>query len=394
MTVNLRTGEYYDARKEDYCTKIAAVAPETMEIPKWHAFLDKITGGRHSTCRRYLQRMAGYCMTGITDEHVLFFLYGTGANGKCVFINTLTGIWGDYAAIAPMRPSWRATPTSTRPTSPCCTASAGRRPGNRGSAGIGPKPDQVDHRRRPDHRPVHAQRFLHLHAAVQARHRRQPQAGTAQRRRSHPQPIHLVPFTVTIPPEERDKELFDEAASPNGPASCSGPSTAASNGSKSASRHRRPSPDATDEYLAEEDAIARWIDECCVAGKNLWGIGARLWGSWKAGRRPTTNGPALGNPSPRRSGSAALSQREASWCGGIAASTLGSIRRVSTTMPETERQTAMTRVPGDSLLYPSRAGVANLGTCHACHNLHTPLILFIFTIHKILLRFGKGVPDF
>ena len=37
-------------------------------------------------------------MTGVTTEHVLFFLYGTGANGKSVFLNTLRGIWGDYAA--------------------------------------------------------------------------------------------------------------------------------------------------------------------------------------------------------------------------------------------------------------------------------------------------------
>ena len=41
-------------------------------------------------------------MTGLTTEQVLFFLYGTGSNGKSVFINTLVGIWGDYAAIAPM----------------------------------------------------------------------------------------------------------------------------------------------------------------------------------------------------------------------------------------------------------------------------------------------------
>src|SRR5215469_10061661 len=35
------------------------------------------------------KRMAGYCLTGYTHEHALFFLYGKGANGKGVFINTL-----------------------------------------------------------------------------------------------------------------------------------------------------------------------------------------------------------------------------------------------------------------------------------------------------------------
>jgi putative DNA primase/helicase len=38
---------------------------------------------------------------------------------------------------------------------------------------------------------------------------------------------------------------------------------------------------ATEEYLAEEDGIARWIDDCCVAGKTLWDTGVKLWESWK-----------------------------------------------------------------------------------------------------------------
>ena len=46
--------------------------------------------------------MAGYCLTGVTTEHALFFLYGTGANGKSVFVNTLTAILGDYATVAAM----------------------------------------------------------------------------------------------------------------------------------------------------------------------------------------------------------------------------------------------------------------------------------------------------
>src|SRR5262252_9558307 len=101
MTVNLLTGEYYDARKEDYITKKTSVAPQNIDTPIWNAFLSRITGN-DVDLQKYLQRMAGYCLTGHTIEHVLFFLYGTGANGKGVFINTLVEIWGDYAAVAPM----------------------------------------------------------------------------------------------------------------------------------------------------------------------------------------------------------------------------------------------------------------------------------------------------
>jgi len=50
----------------------------------------------------FLQRFLGYCMTGWVHEHVLVFLYGTGANGKTVFVETVAGVFGDYAIPAPM----------------------------------------------------------------------------------------------------------------------------------------------------------------------------------------------------------------------------------------------------------------------------------------------------
>jgi phage/plasmid-associated DNA primase len=51
----------------------------------------------------------------VTSEHALFFLYGTGANGKSVFVNTLATILGDYAANAPMD-TFMETRTDRHPT--------------------------------------------------------------------------------------------------------------------------------------------------------------------------------------------------------------------------------------------------------------------------------------
>ena len=45
----------------------------------------------------FLQRAMGYSLTGITTEQVLLLLYGTGANGKGTFANTLKRVLGDYA---------------------------------------------------------------------------------------------------------------------------------------------------------------------------------------------------------------------------------------------------------------------------------------------------------
>ena len=51
---------------------------------------------------RFLQQIVGYCLTGDTREHALFFIYGPGGNGKSVFLNTVSAIIGDYATTAAM----------------------------------------------------------------------------------------------------------------------------------------------------------------------------------------------------------------------------------------------------------------------------------------------------
>ncbi len=99
-TVDLRTGELREHRREDRITKLAPVKFETgATCPLWDAFLRRITGG-DAALIAYLQRIAGVCLTGDAREQVLFIFYGTGGNGKSVFLDTLSGLLGDYAAEA------------------------------------------------------------------------------------------------------------------------------------------------------------------------------------------------------------------------------------------------------------------------------------------------------
>jgi putative DNA primase/helicase len=63
-------------------------------------FLQQITIGDDDLIA-YLQRIAGYALTGLTTEQAMFFLYGTGGNGKGVFLNCLTAVMGSYATVAP-----------------------------------------------------------------------------------------------------------------------------------------------------------------------------------------------------------------------------------------------------------------------------------------------------
>src|SRR5262249_59760969 len=87
---------------------------DAMPTPVWDAFLGRITDGRQELVE-YLQRVAGYSLTGSTQEHALFFCYGLGANGKTTFLNALTACAGDYHKTAPIE-TFTATNHDRHPT--------------------------------------------------------------------------------------------------------------------------------------------------------------------------------------------------------------------------------------------------------------------------------------
>ncbi len=72
--VDLRTGRMRAHDRADRMTKIATATPKGSS-PLWLDFIDQITQGDREYAD-YLQRFAGYCLTGSTQEHALFFLYG------------------------------------------------------------------------------------------------------------------------------------------------------------------------------------------------------------------------------------------------------------------------------------------------------------------------------
>ncbi len=84
-----------------FITKSTSVAPVPGAPAVWLNFLMEATRG-DVEFQRYLQQVCGYCLTGDTSEHALFFIYGPGGNGKSVFLNTLAAIMGDYAITAPV----------------------------------------------------------------------------------------------------------------------------------------------------------------------------------------------------------------------------------------------------------------------------------------------------
>lgn len=101
--IDLRTGALERPRPDLYIRKRTAVAPAPAgtKTPLWDAFLADATRGDAET-RAFLQRLAGYLLTGEVNEEVLTFLYGLGGNGKGVFLGALATILGDYAVSVPI----------------------------------------------------------------------------------------------------------------------------------------------------------------------------------------------------------------------------------------------------------------------------------------------------
>ncbi len=96
-TIDLRTGKLRPHSKDDYITKISPVIyDDKATCPTWTAFLNKIFDNKKDVIE-YLQRKAGYILTGETIEEEIDELYGTGSNGKSKFVEQIMYILGEYA---------------------------------------------------------------------------------------------------------------------------------------------------------------------------------------------------------------------------------------------------------------------------------------------------------
>lgn len=86
--------------REDLMTRLVDVEYDP-EAPcdRWLEFLQKVMGENQALIA-FLQRAVGYTLTGDTSEQCLFFLYGSGSNGKTTFLDVLRDLIGEYAAMA------------------------------------------------------------------------------------------------------------------------------------------------------------------------------------------------------------------------------------------------------------------------------------------------------
>lgn len=211
-TVDLKTGHLRPAERSDMITKQTACAPASpgSHPERWLNFLSEIFDG-DADLVSFMQRAAGYALTGLTTEHKLLFLYGTGRNGKSVFLNTLTHIWADYARRS-------AAETFLNSASEKHSTGLAGLQGARLVAGselpVGKTWDEsvvkdltggdrmTARFMRCDFFDFDPQLTLMIAGNNQPSFRGVDEAIRAR--------VVLVPFTVTIPPERRDKSLTDK----------------------------------------------------------------------------------------------------------------------------------------------------------------------------------------
>lgn len=94
--VDQGTGLWRPGCKHDYITRVSPVVYDPdATCPRWDQFNSEVFGG-NTTLASYVHRAIGYSATADMREQAIFIPFGTGANGKSTFLDTIQYVMGDY----------------------------------------------------------------------------------------------------------------------------------------------------------------------------------------------------------------------------------------------------------------------------------------------------------
>ncbi len=282
-TIDLRTGDLRAHRRGDLITRLAPVAYDAKATcPTWDAFVERAMGGDLELVA-YLRRIVGYALTGSTREHVLAFFFGGGANGKSTFTGIIQRLLGDYAGPAARGLLFRSR-GDRHPTE--LAALHGKRFVVCAEIDSGASFDEALVKDLTGGDVISARRmredfwsFAPTHKLfINGNHKptvRGDDDGIWRR-------LRLVPFTVTIPAEERDKLLPDKLA-----AELPGILAWAVRGALEWQRDGLGDPpavvSATSNYREESDTLGQFFDDALVfeaEGKIARAELQRVYATW------------------------------------------------------------------------------------------------------------------
>jgi putative DNA primase/helicase len=290
-TLDLRSGVLREHYRGDLITKISPIVYRAdAECPHWLAFLNRIMY-ENPTLISFLRRIAGYSLTGETREHAFFLLYGTGANGKTTLLETLRHVWGDYAMTAEFSSFITSRSSGIRNDlarlAGARFVSAAEAQSNRYLAEEVVK--QITGGDMITARFLYSEHFEfrpQFKLFLATNHKPGIRAtDLAMWRR-----IHLVPFEVTIPTEEQDKQLLEKLRQEG-----AGILNWALEGLADWRQGGLAPPDmvtqATSEYRSQQDVMQQFIDERCVLDPGAEAAASELYEAYRvwceaSGERP------------------------------------------------------------------------------------------------------------
>jgi len=278
-TINLQTGEVWPNRLDDYCSKMTAVKPGGG-CPLWHEFLRVVADGDDDLIG-YLRRLSGYALSGSVREHSFHFFWGTGRNGKSTFTGTLMGIMNDYARPVPVE-VFLESKHSMHSTNIAQLHGIRLAVSPETGQGVPWNESRLSMLTGGEKITAHYMRqdnfdFQPTHTLICSGNHRPRIRGINEAMKSR---IHLIPFTVTIPPDKRDKDL-PEKLKEEWPGILEWMIQGTADWFAEGLNPPAVVVDATEEYFSNEDVVGKWIEDCCTVAEFAQGTSGSLYGNFK-----------------------------------------------------------------------------------------------------------------
>jgi putative DNA primase/helicase len=267
--VDFKTGILRPSQREDLLTMHSPVTfDSSAKCPLFLAFIDRVTGGDKQLAI-YLQRVVGYSLTGKTTEQSLFFLYGKGANGKSTFLNIVKALLG--ADLAKQTPSETLMVKRTSATNDIARLQNVRvvianevEDGSLLAESLVKNMTGGEAMAARFHYAEYFEFVPKFKLFIAGNHKptiRGRDDGIWRR-------VRLVPFVITIPPEQRDIHLQEKLYG-----ELSGILNWAVEGCLDWQRNRLHEPkvvtDAVSNYREEMDILGQWMSEQCSMDASL-----------------------------------------------------------------------------------------------------------------------------
>lgn len=304
-TLDLRTGKLRPHRQSDMITKLAPVAyAPDAPAKRWEAFLARVLPDPELLA--WVRRFLGYALTGNVSEQALAFCYGTGANGKNVLLDTVSGVMGDYAITAApdllLSKHGEAHPTEIADLDGvrlalCSEIDEGR------------AWNEALIKRITGDRTMRARRMQRDFYEFPATHKLIVAANSKPKVRGTDNGIwrrmNLIPFDVKIPEGDRIKDFDQVLLAEEAPGILGWLVRGCLAWQREGLGKAEAITKATSEYREQQDVIGQWIAEECVLAPGVFTPTARLYDFFRrwcerAGRQPWTRDAMRGGLEGRR----------------------------------------------------------------------------------------------